>query len=634
MTMQSQICQMLSVRELLGNNQYLIPMYQRNYAWEEPHLRQLIQDVWDNCKEANNKNYYIGTLVAHRRPSGVYETVDGQQRLTTLNIMLCAIKNELNVENLDLSWFKKVNISYEFRERSSITLDALYDHNRDDELRDAAIIRMYNNVQQSIESIVPKDKTGVFLKYLFERVKITRVILPADTDLNHYFEIMNSRGEQLEKHEILKALIMRSSSADAHKNWLIGQIWEACAEMDRFVVMNFTKDIRDKIFTTEWNIFGWQDIDTIVEATRSTGQKLENEQFSILDVYKADSNISITETTRDAERFESVIKFPGFLLHVLRVMTHDDIPLDDKRLLQTFCKYIKEPGFADEFILNLLKLRFLFDKFVIKRDFKDDAINGKLNLLTLTKQTDSFSYNNTYSEAEENKRVTMIESMFHVSLSSQNYKHWLCAVLNYINTNNGGLGLGDYLEELAKKYMFGRFLSDKRNEDNFYYNAIFNEQAQIELVEADTIKFPKYTDHIDLFIFNYIDYCIWKKAWDEDKNSEFAKFEFTSRSSVEHFYPQNPLTGQRMPDEYLHNIGNLCLISSSKNSELNHYSPSAKTEHYEKSEYDSLKQALMMNVINEKKKQTSNTEEIWFVEEVKEHGAYIEEMIKEQRRNT
>ena len=244
------------------------------------------------------------------------------------------------------------------------------------------------------------------------------------------------------------------------------------------------------------------------------------------------------------------------------------------------------------------------------------------------------NYNNTYSEAEENKRVTMIESMFHVSLSSQNYKHWLCAVLNYINTNNGGLGLGDYLEELAKKYMFGRFLSDKRNEENFYYNAIFNEQAQIELVEADTIKFPKYTDHIDLFIFNYIDYCIWKKAWDEDKNSEFAKFEFTSRSSVEHFYPQNPLTGQRMPDENLHNIGNLCLISSSKNSELNHYSPSAKTEHYEKSEYDSLKQALMMNVINEKKKQTSNTEEIWFVEEVKEHGAYIEDMIRKQRLGT
>lgn len=627
--MQSNICQMLSVKGLLSEDQYLIPMYQRNYAWEEPHLRQLIQDVWDKFKENKDRNYYIGTLVAHRRPNGVYETVDGQQRLTTLNIILCAIKNELNVQDLDISWFTKVNISYEYRERSSITLSTLYDHNRDDELRDYAIRRMYNNVQQSIESIVNMGEIKGFLEYLFEKVKITRVILPADTDLNHYFEIMNSRGEQLETHEILKALIMRSSSASPHKNWLIGQIWEACADMDRFVIMNFTKDIRETIFGKEWNIFSWEKLDDIVEKDQSTNKVQENEQFSIEDVYKSDSNISITETTRDADQFKSVIKFPGFLLHVLRVMK-EDIPLDDKRLLQTFSKYIEEKDFADKFILNLLKLRFLFDKFVIKRDFKDDTANEKLNLLTLTKQKESFSYNNTYQEAEENKRVIMIESMFHVSLPSQNYKHWLSAVLRYINQRNDGQGLGDYLEELARKYMFGRFLSDKRDEENFYYNAIF-EKAEIQLVASDEIKFPKYTDHIDLFIFNYIDYCIWKAAWNKDKNSEFAKFEFTSRTSIEHFYPQNPLTGQRMDDDYLHDIGNLCLISGSKNSELSHYSPSAKTEHYGKSEYDSLKQALMMNIINEKKKNSSKTEEIWWIDEVKDHHKYILELIKKER---
>lgn len=466
-----------------------------------------------------------------------------------------------------------------------------------------------------------------FLEYLFEKVKITRVILPADTDLNHYFEIMNSRGEQLETHEILKALIMRSSSASPHKNWLIGQIWEACADMDRFVAMNFTKDIRETIFGKEWNTFIWEKLDEIVEKDQSTNKVQENEQFSIEDVYKSDSNISITETTRDADRFKSVIKFPGFLLHVLRVMKEEDIPLDDKRLLQTFSKYIEEKDFADKFILNLLKLRFLFDKFVIKRDFKDDTANEKLNLLTLTKQKESFSYNNTYPEAE-NKRVIMIESMFHVSLPSQNYKHWLSAVLRYINQSNDGLGLGDYLEELARKYMFGRFLSDKRDEENFYYNAIF-EKANIQLV--DDIKFPTYTEHIDLFIFNYIDYCIWKDAWNKDKNSEFAKFEFTSRNSIEHFYPQHPLTGQPMDDDYLHDIGNLCLISSSKNSELKHYSPSAKTEHYGKSEYDSLKQALMMNIINEKKKKSSKTEEIWWENEVIDHHQYILDLIENER---
>ena len=86
-----------------------------------------------------------------------------------------------------------------------------------------------------------------------------------------------------------------------------------------------------------------------------------------------------------------------------------------------------------------------------------------------------------------------------------------------------------------------------------------------------------------------------------------------------------------MDDDYMHDIGNLCLISSSKNSELKHYSPSAKTEHYGKSEYDSLKQALMMNIINEKKKKSSKTEEIWWENEVINHHNYILNLIENER---
>ena len=96
------------------------------------------------------------------------------------------------------------------------------------------------------------------------------------------------------------------------------------------------------------------------------------------------------------------------------------------------------------FVLKMLELRFLYDRFVIRRDYKDDTINGKMNLLTLK---DNFSYNNTFEDNEENHRAIMIESMFHVSLPSQNYKHWLCAVLYYVNEHKDGNGLADYLEE-------------------------------------------------------------------------------------------------------------------------------------------------------------------------------------------
>lgn len=615
----SNICEMMTIKALLMEDEYLIPMYQRNYAWGEPHLSQLIQDIWDY--HSLKKNYYIGTLVVHDKKDGTFETVDGQQRLTTLNIILCALRNEVDTGDVDLAWYNGVNISYEFRERSTRTLMALYKHTSDDNLDDVAIKDMYYNVRRTIESIVPKDELKGFVEYFLNKVIVTRVVLPVDTDLNHYFEIMNSRGEQLEKHEILKALIMRSSSMNLHKSWLIGQIWDACADMDRYVPLNFTTELRNMIFGQQWNDFNWDNLDTLANQTKDIQKAANNEQFSIENVLEQGFSGIANEEEKDGDRFESVLKFPGFLLQVLRVITKEDVPLDDKRLLSIFDYYLKKDGFADEFLLKMLELRFLYDRFVIRRDYKDDTANGKMNLLTLTKQKDSFSYNNTFSDIDENHRAIMIESMFHVSLPSQNYKHWLCAVLNYVNEHKDGEGLADYLEDLAKTYMFGRFLSKADSSEGFYYKAIFKPD-EIVVSKPMEIDFPTFEEHIDFFVFNYIDYCIWHG----DKNA-YSDFEFTSRSSVEHFYPQHPLSGPEMDGKYLHDIGNLCLISNSKNSELRNYSPSAKTEHYGKVGYDSLKQKLMMGVVNTNKQKTSDTQQIWWYEEVKAHHSKIEEIV-------
>ena len=117
---------MLNIKNLLSGDSYMIPMYQRNYAWQEDNLKQLVQDVLDSMDRG--RNYYIGTLVVYNRENGDFETIDGQQRLTTLNIMLCAIKNEILNDATKLSWYKNVNITYEYRDRSSQTLTALYNH--------------------------------------------------------------------------------------------------------------------------------------------------------------------------------------------------------------------------------------------------------------------------------------------------------------------------------------------------------------------------------------------------------------------------------------------------------------------------------------------------------------------------
>jgi len=621
-------CNMLSIKQLLSSNdKYLIPMYQRNYAWEETHLKQLIQDVWDSCQYMTGRKYYIGTLVVYTRPKTtfdfcrIYETVDGQQRLTTLNIIMCAIKNEMQIDDVSFDWYERVNITYEFRERSSQTLVALYNYIDEDKLVDKSIKTMYDNVVGTIKSIVGDDNANLrkFVGFLLDSVTITRVTLPNDTDLNHYFEIMNSRGEQLEKHEILKAALMRFSSGNPQKNLLIGRIWDACADMDRYVQLNFSPDLREAIFGNDWNSIEWKNIDDLMQRTASVIDKTEENELSINDILLEKQTTFNTKTDDDSTRFSSVINFPNFLLQVLRVVTEENIPLDDKRLLHTFLDKIKDEQAVDNFISKLLRIRFLFDCFIVKRDFKDDDKNGKLVLYKLKRQKESFSYNLAIDDSDENQRLLMVEAMFHVSLPSQNYKHWLCAALLYLETHNNGSGLALYLENLAKAYMFDRFLVEKKNDDNFYYGLIFKGHGQTSNSNSINISIPNFTEHIDHFIFNYIDYCFWH----EDKK-KFSDFEFTSRSSVEHFYPQHPMGNfVVLNDQYLHDIGNLCLISASKNSELSNYQPLAKTEHYGKVGYDSIKQKIMMETVKDSRNK------VWREEEIKAHHAIIEKLLQD-----
>lgn len=115
----------LSIRELLsGGANYIIPMYQRNYAWDEGEITQLIQDVIDYLPE--NRNYYIGTLVVFERTDGrrsVYETIDGQQRLTTLSLLASYLKNG---KICDVSWYEELAIDFDSREHSRQTFGEIF----------------------------------------------------------------------------------------------------------------------------------------------------------------------------------------------------------------------------------------------------------------------------------------------------------------------------------------------------------------------------------------------------------------------------------------------------------------------------------------------------------------------------
>ncbi|MCR9125986.1 MAG: DUF262 domain-containing protein [Rhodobacteraceae bacterium] len=75
---------------------YELPPYQRPYSWENGNVEQLLEDVWE-AYEAKDEEYFIGSLITIEREKGPrYDVVDGQQRLTTLNLVFAKLRDAVD----------------------------------------------------------------------------------------------------------------------------------------------------------------------------------------------------------------------------------------------------------------------------------------------------------------------------------------------------------------------------------------------------------------------------------------------------------------------------------------------------------------------------------------------------------
>ena len=191
-----------SIRDIYFSNKgisilYKIPIYQRNYAWEREEIHALIKDVHDSMKKPV---YYIGTLVTYKREENIFEVIDGQQRLTTIYIILKALGIEYIPNTL----------TYSARKVSASTIEKLPAIGDES---DQGILHGYTYAKEALNDIVgdKKDDMDKFKSFFLEKVHIIHYRVPKDVDLNHYFEVMNSRGEQLHFHEHRRLKFRRHS---------------------------------------------------------------------------------------------------------------------------------------------------------------------------------------------------------------------------------------------------------------------------------------------------------------------------------------------------------------------------------------------------------------------------------------
>ena len=604
----------LKVKDIFNSEKgkYKIPIYQRNYAWKEPQIRQLIQDIYDYVEIGDKRKYYIGTLVVRSDKGNTFEVIDGQQRLTTLSMLVAYLKNEEKEEN---NYYKNLEntITFQCRKVSTDALNKIWESSDVKDVADSISNAYHQILRKSFEDIV-KEKEK-FKKYLLENVIIYRISVPQDTDLNHYFEIMNTRGEQLEKHEILKAKLLSvftEEKEDSYKKKFLNEIWETCSNMGKYLsydTLQSYESVRKEAQLSK-------------AQSESKNQTIENPTIKNI----IDSNRNIDNKNNSTEdRYRSIIDFPNFLLLVLKLMD-DKTVLDDKKLLEQFNEKIlnekneeTKKNKVKKFFGILLKARYLFDCYVIKRELS----SGKwiLKSLSVEKNKKEKTLKNTFDDDSKNKQILMLLSMFEVSFPNYSYKSWLFETLKYLtgNAQNCESGYKIYMVD-ADGYI--KHLEDSAKKKRDEYGRCISSE---DLNNFDA--FDKGTA-VPNFIFNLLDYKLWKKEKDKEKDKDkdkYKDFEFTYRDSVEHFYPQNPISGEGVTN--VNSFGNLCLITSDMNSRLNNLLPSAKRDIWNASKSQpSIKLSKMMEMMETKewnenaiKKHKADMLKVLFAKETSEH---------------
>ena len=239
------------IRNLLSSGYYRIPRFQRPFSW----TRENIQDFWDDVIRDNPTDYFIGSMVVFREGSQRYGVVDGQQRLTTITVLLAVLRNALqefefsalaqgiqglierrNIDN-EPEFILSTETSYPFFQDHILKFGkpevSVKEMKEEENLRNA-YDQLKELVYSKIQSIktdtsLPDRKQSQTIKDSLIKIrdalldlKVIFVKLDDEDDAYIIFETLNTRGKDLSltdlvKNHVTKHLKSQSASVDQTK---------------------------------------------------------------------------------------------------------------------------------------------------------------------------------------------------------------------------------------------------------------------------------------------------------------------------------------------------------------------------------------------------------------------------------
>ncbi|MUG89436.1 DUF262 domain-containing protein [Bombella sp. ESL0385] len=263
----------VSIKDLFQNF-YVIPKYQREYVWTKVQVSQFLDDIRSEQLDGDSSEYFIGSIVVcpSQTREGASDLIDGQQRVTTLFIMLCAIRDKLqSLGDLNLESIKKCIVDVDTDQYGNDCRRAHLEPQYKDagdafhELIEGKkigkkttrsitnIANAYNVVSEFLTTDLCSSQEEIrrFFGYVMRSVKIIKIYTDSFGRALKIFETINDRGIGLNAMDLLKNLLFMNAYEENFE--LLQDRWKFIVDKLHSIGENPQRFLRYFIFST-WGV--------------------------------------------------------------------------------------------------------------------------------------------------------------------------------------------------------------------------------------------------------------------------------------------------------------------------------------------------------------------------------------------
>lgn len=505
-----------TINDIFNGNRVLeIPFFQRAYVWEEPQWERLLDDM-ENVSE-NKKPYFLGSVILKQQQTSTgYQVgdrrtlIDGQQRMTTLNILfkvLCLKTNQNGIFGRIFRLISNDNIALWHNHNDTVSFNKILNLTSEDDLEgEDLIIEAYRYFKHNI------NPEKLSINNILTNIMFVGIDLGVDEDEQQIFDTINSLGVRLTTAELLKNYFFHRENVEAYNS-----VWKEVFEKDKETIDFWDKDIT---------------------AGRSIRENIDLFFYSFLQIKIQDSTLKVT--TEDKKLFTKV---EGLFDSYKKFIK--DYSIDKTEIIQEIKGYAKI--YRDNIDFDAID-------YELTSEYGIDRINAiifGLDNTTLIPYV-LFALKKVQDEIERNLIFKYLESFIMRRMvchdTTKNYNQLFSEKLilnNVISFNELKLQIGSQSERV------NNMPSDSDLKEGFMNSRLVNKQSTgilyfIESVARDRTRHATSLLGLGRYSLEHVMPKKWKNRW-SPVNSED---EITKR------------------DRKLLTLGNLTIIPSSLNSSI------------------------------------------------------------------